>query len=137
MNSLCIYFLFYLFLSGSILFTILGVFAGFGNPVLIIENTQKDQNNLPIEEEGIKKRVTIQYFIASFLDLSFSFIFLLLIYNINKKSQIEEEIKNKNYKGKDKIEKNILNNENIENKDEIQTNSINNESNNQGMSEKV
>ena len=71
MNSLCIYVFFYLFLSGSILFTILGVFAGFGNPVLIIENTQKDKNNSPIEEEGIKKRVTMQYFIASFLDLSF------------------------------------------------------------------
>ena len=137
MNSLCIYCLFYIFLSGSILFTILGVFAGFGNPVLIIENTQKDKNNSPIEEEGIKKRVTIQYFIAAFLDLSFSFIFLLLIYNINKKSKIEEEIQDQKYKEKDKIEKNIINNEIKENKDEIQTNSINNEGNNQGMSEKV
>ena len=136
MNSLCIYFFFYLFLSGSILFTILGVFAGFGNPVLIIENTQKDENNSPIEEEGIKKRVTIQYFIAAFLDLSFAFIFLLLIFNINKKIKIEEEIKEKNYKGKDKIENNIINNEIKENKEEIKINSINNESNNQGMSEK-
>ena len=136
MNPLCIYFFFYLFLSGSILFTILGVFAGFGNPVLIIENTQKDENNSPIEEEGIKKRVTIQYFIAAFLDLSFAFIFLLLIFNINKKIKIEEEIKEKNYKGKDKIENNIINNEIKENKEEIKINSINNESNNQGMSEK-
>ena len=136
MNSLCIYFFFYLFLSGSILFTILGVFAGFDNPVLIIENTQKDENNLPIEEEGIKKRVTIQYFIAAFLDLSFAFIFLFLILRINKKRQIEEEIQEKNIKGKDKIEKNIINNEVKENKDEINTNSINNEINKQGMSEK-
>ena len=136
MNSLCIYFFFYLFLSGSILFTILGVFAGFDNPVLIIENTQKDENNLPIEEEGIKKRVTIQYFIAAFLDLSFAFIFLFLILRINKKRQIEEEIQEKNIKGKDKIEKNIINNEVKENKDEINTNSINNDINKQGMSEK-
>ena len=136
MNSLCVYFFFYLFLSGSILFTILGIFAGFGNPVIILENTQKDQNNSPIEEEGIKKRVTIQYFIAAFLDLSFAFIFLLLIFNINKKSQIEEEIQEKNIKGKDRIGNNIINNEIKENKDEINTNSINNENNNQGMSEK-
>ena len=134
MNFLCIYFFFYLFLSGSILFTILGLFAGFGNPVVIIENTQKDQNNSPIEEEGIKKRVTMQYFIAAFLDLSFTFIFLLLIFNINKKSKFNEEIKEKN--NKDKIDKNILNNEIKENIDEIKTNSINNENNNQGMSEK-
>ena len=136
MNPLCIYFFFYLFLSGSILFTILGVFAGFGNPVLIIENTQKDENNLPIEEEGIKKRVTIQYFIAAFLDLSFAFIFLFLILRINKKRQIEEEIQEKNNKEKDKKEKNIINNEVKENKDEINTNSINNDINKQGMSEK-
>ena len=133
MNPLCVYFFFYLFLSGTILFTILGLFAGFGNPVLIIENTQKDQNNSPIEEEGIKKRVTIQYFIAAFLDLSFSFVFLLLILNINKKAKIHEEFEEKNYKGKDK---NIINNEIKENTDEIKTNSINNEINNQGMSEK-
>ena len=142
MNILCIYFLFYIFLSGSILFTILGVFAGTGNPVVILENSQVDENNKLKEEEGIKKRVTIQYFIAAVLDLVFCFIFLKFIFNESKKDNKNELIQEKNDQILEKENTgNIINEEN-KNTGEITTNSINNNENNsnninnQGMSEK-
>ena len=151
MNSLFVHFFFYIFLSGAILFTILGVFSGMGNPALIIDNYQLDQNNKPIEEPGIKKRVTLQYFIAAFLDLCFSLIFLKFIFSQNSSSKMKIEIITKknneinnnninndiiippeiNEKEKEKNE-NINTNANINsiNEDVIDTN------NNQGMSEK-
>ena len=138
MNSLCINFFFYIFLSGSILFTILGVFSGSGNPVLLLENSQFNDKNEPIEEPGLKKRVTIQYFIAAFLDLCFSIVFLKFIFSSNKSSKnIDnnfeepkiEKIKNKNIEEAQEINTNSINNEDI--------NNINNDSNQiQGMSEK-
>ena len=128
MNSLCINFFFFLFLSGTFLFTILGLFAGSGNPALLIENSRLDENNEPIKESGLKKRVTIQYFIAAFLDLFFASIFLRFIFKQNKSSNFEI--------GKNNREPKIdIREENISN---INTNFINNEINtnsNQGMSE--
>ena len=127
MNSLCIYFFFYLFLSGTILFTLLGIFAGSGNPLLLIENSLLNENNKPKEESGLKKRVTLQYFIAAFLDLCFSMIFLKFILTINKSSrniEINKESKNENIKNiKNEEQKEILpdiNNNSIDN-DEINT----------------
>ena len=134
MNILCIYFLFYIFLSGSILFTILGVFAGTGNPVVILENSQVDENNKLKEEEGIKKRVTIQYFIAAVLDLVFCFIFLKFIFNESKKDNKNELIQEKNDQILEKENTGNIINEEDKNIGEITTNFINN--NNQGMSEK-
>ena len=142
MNILCIYFLFYIFLSGSILFTILGVFAGTGNPVVILENSQVDENNKLKEEEGIKKRVTIQYFIAAVLDLVFCFIFLKFIFNESKKDNKNELIQEKNDQILEKENTGNIINEEDKNTGEITTNSINNNENNsnninnQGMSEK-
>ena len=142
MNILCIYFLFYIFLSGSILFTILGVFAGTGNPVVILENSQVDENNELKEEEGIKKRVTIQYFIAAVLDLVFCFIFLKFIFNESKKDNKNELIQEKNDQILEKENTGNIINEEDKNTGEITTNSINNNENNsnninnQGMSEK-
>ena len=142
MNILCIYFLFYIFLSGSILFTILGVFAGTGNPVVILENSQVDENNKLKEEEGIKKRVTIQYFIAAVLDLVFCFIFLKFIFNESKKDNKNELIQEKNDQILEKENTGNIINEEDKNIGEITTNSINNNENNsnninnQGMSEK-
>ena len=141
MNSLCFYFLFYLFLSGSIIFTILGVFAGSGNPALLIENSLRDKNNQIIKEEGLRKRITIQYFIAAFLDLCFSLLFLKFIYSQNNSSEKPEIIKEEKKHYIDNIK-----NESIENHDEklldlnINSHSINNEEintdSNKGMSEK-
>ena len=142
MNILCIYFLFYIFLSGSILFTILGVFAGTGNPVVILENSQVDENNKLKEEEGIKKRVTIQYFIAAVLDLVFCFIFLKFIFNESKKDNKNELIQEKSDQILEKENTGNIINEEDKNTGEITTNSINNNENNsnninnQGMSEK-
>ena len=126
MNSLCINFLFYLFLSGGFLFTILGLFAGSGNPALLIENQRLDENNEPIDESGLKKRVTIQYFIAAFLDLCFAAIFLRFIFNQNKSSKMIEiqqnhsETKKELIKNEDEKESNI--NSYSINNDEINTN---------------
>ena len=141
MNSLYIYFFFYLFLSGTILFTILGVFAGSGNPLLLIENSLLDENNKPKEESSLKKRVTLQYFIAAFIDLCFSMIFLKFIFTSNKSSK-NIEINNK--KSKSENIKNIKNeekkgilpdiNDNSINNDEINT--YNDNKNDKGMSEK-
>ena len=140
MNSLCIYFFFYLFLSGTILFTILGVFAGSGNPLLLIENSLLDENNKPKEESSLKKRVTLQYFIAAFLDLCFSMIFLKFILSSNKSSkniEINKESKSENIKNiKNEEKKEIFPdiNDNSINNDEINT--YNNNKNDKGMSEK-
>ena len=133
MKSLCFNFCFYLFLSGTILFTILGVFAGSGNPALLIENSILDKNNEPKEEKGLRKRVTLQYFIAGFLDLCFSLLFLYYIIKDNKSSK--EEIGNKIEDPKNERIQNIKNEEQNEIIPDINTNSINNEEN-QGMSEK-
>ena len=93
-----------------------------------------DQNK-PIEEPGLKKRVTIQYFIAAFLDLCFALLFLKFIFSSNKSSKNIDNI----------IEEPKIENIKIEEKQEINTNSINNEeinsintdnNQNQGMSEK-
>ena len=136
MNSLCIHSFFYIFLSGSFLFTILGIFAGAGNPVLLIENSQLDEKNNPIEEPNLRKRITLQYFIAAFIDLCFSLIFLKFIFSQNNSSKNIEI--NQNYKAinNDLIE-NIKDDEKRENIGEINTNSINNvdDNNNKGMSE--
>ena len=137
MNSLCIYFFFYLFLSGTILFTILGVFAGSGNPLLLIENSLLDENNKPKEESSLKKRVTLQYFIAAFLDLCFSMIFLKFILSSNKSSkniEINKESKSENIKNEEKKEIFPDINDNSINNDEINT--YNNNKNDKGMSEK-
>ena len=140
MNSLCIYFFFYLFLSGTILFTILGVFAGSGNPLLLIENSLLDENNKPKEESSLKKRVTLQYFIAAFLDLCFSMIFLKFILSSNKSSkniEINKESKSeniKNIKNEEKKEIFPVINDNSINNDEINT--YNDNKNDKGMSEK-
>ena len=133
LKTLCFNFCFYLFISGTILFTILGVFAGSGNPALLIENSVLDKNNEPKEEKGLRKRVTLQYFIAAFLDLSFSLIFLYYILKNNKTST--EEIDNKVEEPKEEKIQNIKNEEQNELIPDINTNSINNEEN-QGMSEK-
>ena len=136
MNYIVIYSFFYLFLSGTILFTILGMFAGSGNPALLIENSLKDNNNKLIEEEGLRKRITIQYFIAAFLDLCFAFIFLRFIFNQNKSASenAQKEQKNINNEPKKetikKEEKKPIINPDIINNEEINTNS------NKGMSEK-
>ena len=141
MNSLYIYFFFYLFLSGTILFTILGVFAGSGNPLLLIENSLLDENNKPKEESSLKKRVTLQYFIAAFIDLCFSMIFLKFILTSNKSSKNIEinnkESKSENIKNiKNEEKKGILPdiNDNSINNDEINT--YNDNKNDKGMSEK-
>ena len=140
MNSLWIYFFFYLFLSGTILFTILGVFAGSGNPLLLIENSLLDENNKPKEESSLKKRVTLQYFIAAFLDLCFSMIFLKFILSSNKSSkniEINKESKSeniKNIKNEEKKEIFPVINDNSINNDEINT--YNDNKNDKGMSEK-
>ena len=133
LKTICFNFCFYLFISGTILFTILGVFAGSGNPALLIENSVLDKNNEPKEEKGLRKRVTLQYFIAAFLDLSFSLIFLYYILKNNKTST--EEIDNKVEEPKEEKIQNIKNEEQNELIPDINTNSINNEEN-QGMSEK-
>ena len=136
LKTLCFNFCFYLFISGTILFTILGVFAGSGNPALLIENSVLDKNNEPKEEKGLRKRVTLQYFIAAFLDLCFSLIFLYYILNNNKTSA--EEIDNKIEEPKEPKEERIQNIKNEEQNElipDINTNSINNEEN-PGMSEK-
>ena len=133
MKTLFFNFCFYLFLSGTILFTILGVFAGSGNPVLLIENSVLDKNNVPKEEKGLRKRVTLQYFIAAFLDLCFGLIFLYYILNNDKSSK--EELDNKIEEPKEERIQNIKNEERNELIPDINTNSINNEEN-QGMSEK-
>ena len=133
LKTLCFNFCFYLFISGTILFTILGIFAGSGNPVLLIENSLLDKNNEPKEEKGLRKRVTLQYFIAAFLDLCFSLIFLYYILQNNKTST--EEIDNKVEEPKEERIQNIKNEEQNELIPDINTNSINNEEN-QGMSEK-
>ena len=133
LKTLCFNFCFYLFISGTILFTILGIFAGSGNPVLLIENSLLDKNNEPKEEKGLRKRVTLQYFIAAFLDLCFSLIFLYYILKNNKTST--EEIDNKVEEPKEERIQNIKNEEQNELIPDINTNSINNEEN-QGMSEK-
>ena len=133
LKIICFNFSFYLFISGTILFTILGIFAGSGNPVLLIENSLLDKNNEPKEEKGLRKRVTLQYFIAAFLDLSFSLIFLYYILKNNKTST--EEIDNKVEEPKEERIQNIKNEEQNELIPDINTNSINNEEN-QGMSEK-
>ena len=143
MNTLCIYFFFYLFISGTIVFTILGVFAGSGNPLLLIENSLLDKNNKPKEESNLKKRVTLQYFIAAFLDLCFSLIFLKFIFNSNKLSKNIEINKNNKESKKENIQ-NIKNEKQKEILSDINNNSINddetktdnNNKNNQGMSEK-
>jgi hypothetical protein len=49
------------------------MFARSGNPALLIENSLKDNNN-KIIEEGLRKRITIQYFIATFLVLCLALI---------------------------------------------------------------
>ena len=137
MNSLCIYFFFYLFLSGTILFTLLGIFAGSGNPLLLIENSLLNENNKPKEESGLKKRVTLQYFIAAFLDLCFSMIFLKFILSSNKSSkniEINKESKSENIKNEEKKEIFPDINDNSINNDEINT--YNNNKNDKGMSEK-
>ena len=133
MNIIIIYCCFYLFLSGTILFTILGMFAGSGNPALLIENSLKDDDNKLIKEEGLRKRITLQYFIAAFLDLCFALIFLKFIYSQNETSNnkqkekinISEEPKINKIEDKEKISLN-----NLTNNEEINTNS------NMGMSEK-
>ena len=136
MNYIVIYSFFYLFLSGTILFTILGMFAGSGNPALLIENSLKDNNNKLIEEEGLRKRITIQYFIAAFLDLCFALIFLRFIFNLNKSASenVQKGQKNINNEPKKetikKEEKKPIINPDIINNEEINTNS------NKGMSEK-
>ena len=134
MNIIIFYTCFYLFISGTMLFTILGVFAGSGNPALLIENSLKDENNKLIPEKGLRKRITLQYFIAAFLDLCFALIFLYFIYNQNQnessnnkqkeKKNIAEEPKIIKIKEKENLSPNLINNE------EINTNS------NMGMSEK-
>ena len=132
MNILIFYCCFYLFLSGTILFTILGMFAGSGNPVLLIENSLKDEDNKLIEEVGLRRRITLQYFIAAFLDLCFALIFLYFIYTQNEPTnnkpkeiiKISEEPKINKIEENEKLSNNLINNE------EINTNS------NIGMSEK-
>ena len=134
MKSLCFNFCFYLFLSGTILFTILGVFAGSGNPALLIENSILDKDNKPKEEKGLRKRVTLQYFIAAFLDLCFSIIILYYILKNNKSSK--DEIYNNIEDPKNERIQNINNEEHKELIPDINTNSIINNDENQGMSEK-
>ena len=140
MNTLCIYFFFYLFISGTIVFTILGVFAGSGNPLLLIENSLLDKNNKPKEESNLKKRVTLQYFIAAFLDLCFSLIFLKFIFNSNKLSkniEINKESKKENIQNiKNEKQKEILSDINNNSINDDETKTDNNNKNNQGMSEK-
>ena len=75
----CINFLFYIFLSGAILFSILGLLTLSGNVALLVENQQLDEKEKPIKEPDLKKRVTLQYFIAALLDFFFSMIFLHLV----------------------------------------------------------
>ena len=136
MNILIVNFFFYIFLSGAILFTILGIFAGSGNPAILVDNYLLDENNKPIEEPGIKKRVTLQYFIAAFLDLCFSLIFLKFILSQNnapREKIVINKVDNNNITSPEIIENKKIKdtNENIisNNDDEINTNS------NQGMSE--
>ncbi len=141
MKSLCFYLFFYIFISGTILFTILGVFAGSGNPLILLENSLLDKNNKPQEESGLKKRVTLQYFIAAFLDLCFALIFLKFIFSSNKSSK-NIEIKDNIKEPKKDIIENIKNEEKKEILPDMNINSINNDeintdNNDQGMSEKI
>ena len=141
MKSLCFYLFFYIFISGTILFTILGVFAGSGNPLILLENSLLDKNNKPQEESNLKKRVTLQYFIAAFLDLCFALIFLKFIFSSNKSSK-NIEIKDNIKEPKKDIIENIKNEEKKEILPDMNINSINNDeintdNNDQGMSEKI
>ena len=141
MKSLCFYLFFYIFISGTILFTILGVFAGSGNPLILLENSLLDKNNKPQEESGLKKRVTLQYFIAAFLDLCFALIFLKFIFSSNKSSK-NIEIKDNIKEPKKDIIENIKNEEKKEilpdmNINSIHNDEINTDNNDQGMSEKI
>lgn len=69
MAGMCTYSLFYVLGSGTIVFALLGIFAYQGNPVVLMENYRFDDQNLLINEPGIKERVTKQYLLAAVIDL--------------------------------------------------------------------
>lgn len=69
MAGMCAYSLFYVLGSGAIVFGILGIFAYQNNAVVLMENLRFDDQNLVIEEPGIKQRVTKQYLVAALIDL--------------------------------------------------------------------
>ena len=88
MAGYCVSFLFYTYVSGTIIYFLLAIFASTGNLPLLMEHYKYDSvNNALIEddEKNVKSRTLSQYFLGSFLTLVISVV--LYIFCIREKPQ--------------------------------------------------
>ena len=88
MAGYCVSFLFYTYVSGTIIFFLLGLFASTGNLPLLMEHYQYNStNNTLIEddEDNVKGRTLSQYFFGSSLTLVISIV--LYIFCMREKPQ--------------------------------------------------
>lgn len=92
MAGLCAYTMFYVTGSGAIIFGLLAFFTVAGNPVILMENIRFNDQNLPIEEKGIKTRVIGQYIIAALADLAMAILFMICIAKGKPKANTVESI---------------------------------------------
>ena len=88
MAGYCVSFLFYSYVSGTVVYFLLAIFASTGNLPLLMEHYKYNEtNNTLIEgdEKNVKGRTLAQYFLASGLTLVISFV--LYIFCMREKPQ--------------------------------------------------
>ena len=104
MAGCCVTYLFFSYASATIIYLILGIFASSGNVALLIEHYQYVNNNeLPEKErEIVRKRTSLQFYLAFTLSLLLSLTLYILCMGEKKdKPKIDQsiplDIKNKPY----------------------------------------
>ena len=131
--------LFYFSIAGVAFFMVLALLTYFGNPVLLVENSQLDENNELIAEDNLKQRIIIQYFVAASFDLLLAIIFLIFVIK-GRKGQSTSEPKYENENEKEEEQNNLITTTEEKKPQEVQESTDNKNENNAtnevpGMSE--
>ena len=107
MAGICVSFLFYSYLSATIVYLLFGIFASTGNCPLLMEHyILNSQSKVDGDEKDVKTRTLRQYFFASSLTLVLTI--LLYIFFMRKKEQVKEPF-NQTISMEIREENNILN----------------------------